>query len=162
MSLLAFFLFSLFKSDNSWDRRVRKTDCVKSLRATQRSSMSFHMRAHCTMCFPKLAWRGSESLVLQIRQRKALWNKRQRAGAAKWGFCQVFEKQNCADGDPCLSRENKSLQNECPSWNKRTGTENIASSSACSWSFPASQSGALKQWWDNWNAGIFAEMTENE
>lgn len=61
---------SFLKSANSWDRRVWKTDCVKSLRSTQCLGMSFHMRAHCTVFFWSCTWRGCESLVLQIHQRK--------------------------------------------------------------------------------------------
>lgn len=122
------------KSANSWDRRVWKTDCVKSLRSTRCLSMSFHMRAHCTVCFLKLylerLWEPGPSNT----PKKALWNKGQRAGAAKLGFSQVL-RNKIVPTEICISQGKISLQNECPSWNKRIDTGSISSSSGCSWSF---------------------------
>lgn len=90
--------------------------------------------------------------------KKTLWEPCQGAGAAKFGFCQLWRKLHWWRSASLKGK--LSLQNECPSWNRTTDGRNMSSSSV--WSFPSSQAdpsrqrGVLK----DWNLELFPHGTE--
>lgn len=110
---------SFLKYANSWDRRVWKTDWVKSLRSTQvfKYEFSHESPLHCVFSEAVLgeamrAWSFKYTKESSVKEGS-------KSGCYKIRFQPSFEKQNCTDRDLHLSREDKS-----PKWVSKLEQEN--------------------------------------